>query len=74
MQNIQSLILPYEIEDAIARGMFHIYAISTIDEGMELLTDRKAGERGAKGLFPIGTVNRAVEDGLKRLYSSSQKN
>ena len=74
MQNIQSLILPYEIEQKIAEGMFHIYAISSIDEGMELLSERKAGERGAKGLFPLGTINRAIEDGLKRLYASSQKN
>ena len=49
-------------------------SINTIDEGMELLSDRKSGERGAKGLFPIGTVNRHIEDGLKRLYTSSQKN
>ncbi len=74
MQNIQSLILSYEIEDMINKNMFHIYAINTIDEGMEILSERKAGERGAKGLFPLGSVNRAVEDGLKRLYSSSQKN
>ena len=74
MQNIQSLILPYEIEEKIGEGMFHIYAISSIDEGMELLSERKAGERGAKGLFPVGTINRAIEDGLKRLYASSQKN
>lgn len=74
VQNIQSLILPYEIEEKIKEGLFHIYAISSIDEGMELLSDRKAGERGSKGLFPQGSVNRAVEDGLKRLYASSQKN
>ncbi len=73
-QNVQSLILPYEIEEKIKEGKFHIYSINTIDEGMELLSDRKSGERGAKGLFPIGTVNRHIEDGLKRLYTSSQKN
>ena len=72
-QNISSLILPHHIEDAISKGIFHIYAISSIDEGMELLSGLKPGERGRKGLFPPETFNKIVEDELKRLCHNSQK-
>lgn len=73
-QNISSLILPYEVEDAVRAGAFHIYSISEIDEGFELISGLKAGERNMKGQFPAGSFNRMIEDSLKRLCSSSQKN
>ena len=73
-QNISSLILPYEVEDAVNAGAFHIYSISEIDEGFELISGLKAGERNMKGQFPAGSFNRMIEDSLKRLCSSSQKN
>lgn len=72
-QNISSLILPHHIEKAISEGIFHIYAISSIDEGMELLSGLKPGERGKKGLFPPETFNKIIEDELKRLCHNSQK-
>ena len=73
-QNEMSLILPYEIEEKIKEGVFHIYSVETIDEAMNILSERESGERMTKGQFPLTSVNRAIEDGLKRLYSSSQKN
>lgn len=72
-QNISSLILPHKIEESIERGLFHIYAISSIDEGMELLSGMRGGERERKGQFPSGSFNRIVEDELKRLCHNSQK-
>ncbi len=33
---------------AIKDGKFHIYAVKTIDEGIELLTGLPAGERGLR--------------------------
>ncbi len=71
-QNIKSLILPYEIIDAIERREFHIYPVQTIDEGMQILTNRPAGVRNQKGNFPPNTLNRAVEDRLKTLYEISR--
>ncbi len=72
-QNTSSLILPYNIEKAIENGKFHIYSISSIDEGMELLSEMEAGERGRKGLFSQGSFNRTIEDELKRLCHNSQR-
>ena len=72
-QNISSLILPYHIEKAIEERKFHIYAISSIDEGMELLSGLEGGERGRKDMFPVGSFNRIIEDELKHLCHNSQK-
>lgn len=72
-QNISSLILPHHIEKAIEENRFHIYAISSIDDGMELLSGMNGGERNRKGLFPDGTFNRAIEDELRKLCHNSQK-
>lgn len=69
-QNIRSLILDYEVENAIKNGEFHIYAISTINEGMELLTGLKPGTRDRKGIFSIGSFNRIIEDNLRKLYDA----
>jgi len=35
-----------------------------VDEGLALLTGRAAGERGADGRYPEGSVNAAVESAL----------
>ncbi len=71
-QNVKSLILPDNIIDAIQNGKFHIYPISTIDEGLEILTLRPSGERNIKGTFPQNTLNRIIEDRLRKLYELSK--
>lgn len=71
-QNVKSLILSEEIEEDIRDGRFHIWALSTIEEGMELLTGLKAGARDRKGNFPLNSFNRIIEDRLKRLYESGK--
>lgn len=63
--NLNNLVLREEIEKAVASGKFHIYAISTVDEGMELLTGMDAGGELADGSFPSGTVNEAVISRLR---------
>ncbi len=72
-QNISSLILPRQIEKAMDDGRFHIYAISEVDEGIELLTGIKGGRRDRKGSFPPASFNRRVEDGLRNLCRYSQE-
>jgi lon-related putative ATP-dependent protease len=63
--NVQHLMLREDVVEAVRNGRFSIYAVGTIDEGIEILTGVKAGERAADGRFPAGTVNRLVEDKLK---------
>jgi len=63
--NVQHLMLREDVVDAVRHGQFGVYPIATIDEGIEILTGVKAGERGPEGRFPAGTINRLVEDKLK---------
>lgn len=72
-QNIRSLVLPDNVVKAVEERKFHIYPISTIDEGMEILTLRESGERNSKGQFPVDSANRIIEDSLKRLCGLSQR-
>ncbi len=69
--NVRNLMLKEEVVKAVKKGVFNIWAVSTIDEGIEILTGKKAGKRSASGSFPKGTINRLVEDKLKK-YTKNQ--
>ncbi|MFH1665388.1 MAG: ATP-binding protein [Candidatus Omnitrophota bacterium] len=69
-RNIRHLMLKEEVIDAVAKGRFHIWAVSTVDEGIELLTGIKAGEKDKKGKHPKGTINYLVD---KKLREYSKK-
>ena len=58
---------------AVSEGRFHIWSVGTIDEGIEVLTGRKAGVRDGSGLFEEGTVNSLVDSQL-RAYSEMWAN
>ncbi len=63
--NVQNLMLREDIVEAVRAKKFHIWAVSTIDEGIEILTGVPAGERGRDGKFPEGTVNCLVDQRLR---------
>jgi lon-related putative ATP-dependent protease len=65
--NVQNLMLKEEIVDAVKAGRFHMYSVRTIDEGMEVLTGVKTGERREDGTFENGTVNHKVDKRLKNM-------
>ena len=66
IQNQKNLNLSNEVVDAVKNGLFHIYAISTIDEGIELLTGVTAGKKDSNGNFPAGTINYLAYEKLKK--------
>ncbi len=66
-QNVDNLMLRHEVIDAVRKNQFHIYAIKTVEEGLELLTGLKAGERGPDGEFPEGTIYARVEARLREI-------
>lgn len=70
IQNVPDLMLNSEVVDAVVDGKFHIYAIATIDEGIEIMTGITAGKRNEHGEYPPGTVNYLVEQRLSELASS----
>ena len=62
--NEQHLMLDKEIVDACRKGLFHVFSVSTIDEGMEILTGLPSGTRAAGGQYPSGSNNHRVEEKL----------
>lgn len=65
--NVQNLMLKEEIVEAAKAGKFRIYPVNTIDEGIEVLTGIKAGERQPDGTFKEGTVNYLVDKRLREM-------
>ena len=72
IQNVKNLQLSDEVIDSVKNGLFKIYAISTIDEGIEVLTGVPAGKKDKQGKFPKGTVNYLVYEKLKKYAEVSQ--
>jgi predicted ATP-dependent protease len=65
-QNIRNLMLREDIVQAVRDKKFYIYAVKTIDEGIEVLTGVPSGERQADGTYPEGTLNHRVDRQLAK--------
>ncbi len=79
-QNIRNLMLREDVIKAVQDGKFHIYAVKTIDEGIEILTGMSAGDKKPDGRYPEGTVNYRAEkrlgelaEGVKEYYGPVQE-
>ena len=73
VSNIRELVLNDQVVEAVKDGMFHIYPISHINEGIELLMQTRAGERDENGFFPPDSVHGKVYDKLQKFHLASQK-
>jgi predicted ATP-dependent protease len=63
--NVANLMLREDVVEAVEAKRFSIWAVRTINEGIEILTGAPAGERGSDGKFPEGSVNYCVEQRLR---------
>jgi lon-related putative ATP-dependent protease len=63
--NVQHLMLREDVVAAVREGMFHVQAVSTVDEALELLTGLPAGERAGDGTYPAGSINARVQARLR---------
>lgn len=70
--NVEHLMLREEVVEAVSNGQFRIIPVETIDQGIEILTGTRSGERAADGSFASGTINAKVEDRLK-LFAEARK-
>ena len=68
-RNIRDLVLKDEVIDAVKKGMFHIYPISYVDEGVEILMGIKAGENP----YPFETLHGKVYRKLRNYYRKGLK-
>ena len=71
--NEQNLNLSDEVVEAVKDKKFHIYAVSTIEEGIELLTGVPAGRRDSTGRFPAGSINYLAYLKLRKYAKISNK-
>ncbi len=71
--NLKHLMLKDEVIEAVKQGKFHIWAVKTIDEGIEILTGTPAGTKDEKGNYPAGTVNYLVSKKLEKLTKNYLK-
>jgi lon-related putative ATP-dependent protease len=62
--NVKHLMLRRDVVDAVADKRFAVYPVEHVDQALERLTGLPAGERGADGQFPDGTISRRVCDRL----------
>jgi len=66
--NLRDLMLDQEVVEAVRRRKFHIYPVSTVQEGIEILTGSPAGERDASGRYTEGSIFRLADDRLSRYH------
>lgn len=74
-QNVQNLMLNDEVIEAVKEGKFKIYAVKTIDEGIEILTGVRAGKLNGNNEYEEGTINYLVDKKLEYYFNlSGQEN
>ena len=71
--NVRHLMLKQEVVDAVRDGRFNVWAIDSVDQGMEILTGVPAGEEQPDGTYPDGTVHRLVHDRLLALAETAKE-
>ena len=71
--NLRHLVLNDEVVEAVEAGEFYVYGVSTIDEGIEVLTGVAAGERREDGSYQEGTVHYRVEERLQELARKARE-
>lgn len=65
LKNLDDILLEDAIMEDIKRGLFHIYTVKHVEEGIRILSKLEAGDRDDSGEFPEGTFNRQVDMKLK---------
>lgn len=65
--NVKDLMLHPEVIEAVKKKKFHIWAVKTIDEGIEILTGKSAGKKKKDGSYPAGSINALVDARLNSL-------
>jgi lon-related putative ATP-dependent protease len=71
--NVRHLMLKDEVVEAVKSGKFHIWSVSTIEQGIEILTGIPAGELDEEGGYPEGSINYLVDKRLHEFGESMKK-
>lgn len=71
--NRRDLMLKKEVVESVRAGRFHIYAISRVEEGLEILTGKPAGRKKKDGVYPKNSLNSLIEKRLVRWNEIARK-
>jgi len=71
--NVKDLMLKKEVVDAVKEGKFHVWAVGTVDEALELLTGLPGGKRLPDGTFEEDSVNARVDQTLRSLMEMARE-
>ena len=69
--NVQNLVLNQEVQEAVRTGRFHIYPVTTVDEGLFLLSGQKMGKMDEAGQYPEGTLGRQIVKKLETMRDAA---
>jgi len=67
IENVDDLMLRSDVIEAVAQGKFHIFPVSTIDEGIQILTGSKAGNRNGSGKFDEDSIFARADERLRQM-------
>jgi predicted ATP-dependent protease len=70
--NVANLMLRNDVVEAARNGLFHVFPVANVDQGMALLTGLTAGEANASGIYPPDTINGRVQARLTELAQLRQ--
>jgi ATP-dependent Lon protease len=65
--NVEDLMLREDVMDAVTAGNFHIWPVAKVEQGIEILTGKPAGERNKDGMFKAGTVFALMDERLHEM-------
>jgi len=71
--NVRNLMLKQEVLDAVKNGKFHIYPVSTIEEGIEVLTGKPAGKQLPQGGYEENTIYGLVDKRLEEMAETAKR-
>lgn len=67
--NKRDLMLRPDVVEAVEKGRFHVYAVRTVDQGIEILSGARAGRRLKDGRYQLGTIHGLVDERLRKFLS-----
>ena len=71
--NVKNLVLRDDVVQAVQDGRFHIYAVKSVEEGIEVLTGVPSGDPGGNGDYPEGTLNHAINQRLEEMAVAARR-
>lgn len=72
-QNVRNLMLKDEVIDAVRAGQFHLWAVKSVDEGIEVLTGKPAGRQLSENCFEEDSINDRVMWRLRRFAETARR-